>query len=162
MKVEGLDVLDNKILYVLKHNARASYSEIGDIVGLSRVAVKNRIEIMEKNGVIQGYQTIIDPTRVPNGVKFIIDVEAYPEAMQEVVEALAKDELLRQVYTTTGSCRLHAIGFAQNINKLEQHVNQLYLRTKGIRIMNWNLLLTTVKDVDGGVEYEQKMSGSIQ
>lgn len=162
MNVEGLDVLDNKILDVLKHNARASYSEIGDIVGLSRVAVKNRIEIMEKNGVIQGYQTIIDPTRVPNGVKFIIDVEAYPEAMQEVVEALAKDELLRQVYTTTGSCRLHAIGFAQNINKLEQHVNQLYLRTKGIRIMNWNLLLTTVKDVDGGVEYEQKMSGSIQ
>lgn len=161
MNVEGLDLLDNNILDVLKDNARASYSEIGDIVGLSRVAVKNRIEVMEKAGVIQGYQTVINPTNVPQGVKFIIDVETYPECYQDVVEELATDKLLRQVYTTTGDCRLHAVGFAQNINTLEKHVNHLYLRTKGIRKMSWHLLLATIKDVDGGVEYEQKESGSI-
>lgn len=153
MNIEGLDVLDNKILDVLKENARASYSEIGDIVGLSRVAVKNRIEIMEKSGIIQGYKTVINPTNVPQGVKFIIDVEVVPEMYQDVVDVLATDKLLRQVYAITGDCRLHAVGFAQNINTLEKHVNYLFLRTKGIRKMSWHLLLTAIKDVDGGVEY---------
>ena len=153
MNVEGLDALDNKILDELKNNARATYSEIGEKVGLSRVAVKNRMEILEKNGIIQGYKTIVGPTRVPQGVQFIIDVEVEPERYKEVVHTLGTDSYLRQIYTTTGECRLHAIGFAPNPRTLEAHVNHLFLRTKGIRKLNWNLLLSTIKDVDGGVEY---------
>lgn len=153
MNIDGLDALDNKILDVLENNARATYSEIGEIVGLSRVAVKNRMEILEKNGIIQGYKTIVSPTKVPQGVQFVIDVEAIPELYKEVVHTLGTDRFLRQVYTTTGDCRLHAIGFAPNTKTLEAHVNHLFLRTKGIRKLSWHLLLTTIKDVDGGVEY---------
>ena len=153
MNIDGLDALDNKILDVLENNARATYSEIGEIVGLSRVAVKNRMEILEKNGIIQGYKTIVNPTKVPQGVQFVIDVEAIPELYKEVVHTLGTDRFLRQVYTTTGDCRLHAIGFAPNTKTLEAHVNHLFLRTKGIRKLSWHLLLTTIKDVDGGVEY---------
>ena len=134
-------------------SARASFSEIGEIVGLSRVAVKNRMDVMEKNGIIQGYHAVIDRTKVPSGVQFILDVEAIPELYQEVVEVLGKDKYLRQVYSTTGACRLHATGFAPNVTTLEKHVNYLFRNTNGIRKLNWNLLLTTIKDENGGVEY---------
>lgn len=153
MNIDGLDALDNKIINVLKENARATFSEIGERVGLSRVAVKNRIEIMEQSGVIQGYKAIVNPTKVPQGIAFTIDVEAVPEMYQDVVEVLAMDKFLRQVYSTTGESRLHAIGFAPNATTLESHVNHLFLRTKGIRKLSWHLLLSTIKDVDGGVEY---------
>lgn len=156
MNMEGLDVLDNKILEVIRNNARLSYSDIGEKVGLSRVAVKNRMEAMEKNGIIQGYRTIIDPTKVPNGIQFIIDIEAIPELYQEVVDVLGNDRNLRQVYSTTGECRIHAIGFAPNTKTLESHVNHLFRNTKGIRKLGWHLLLSTIKDIDGGVEYEGK------
>ena len=43
MHIEGLDELDNKILETIKDNARLSYSEIGERVGVSRVCVKNRM-----------------------------------------------------------------------------------------------------------------------
>lgn len=66
MNIEGLDRFDHAILEVIKDHARMSYSEIGEKVGLSRVAVKNRMEIMEKKGIIQGYKTVIDETKVPN------------------------------------------------------------------------------------------------
>ena len=160
MNIEGLDALDNKILEVIKDNARATFSEIGELVGLSRVAVKNRIEVMEKNGVIRGYKTMLDKTRVPQGMQFIIDVEAVPELYHEVVDALGKDRYLHKLYSTTGACRLHAIGFAPNANTLESHVNYLFRTTRGIRKLNWNLLLTTIKDVDGGVEYVQQVPRS--
>ena len=153
MNIEGLDALDNKILAVLKNNARATFSEIGEVVGLSRVAVKNRMDILEKNGVIQGYKAIVDKTKVPSGVQFILDVETIPELYQEVVELLGTDKYLRQVYSTTGDCRLHATGFAPNMNTLESHVNHLFRNTKGIRKLSWHLLLSTIKDEDGGVEY---------
>ena len=79
MNSEGLDALDKKILDVIKDNARLSYSDIGEQVGLSRVAVKNRMDVLEKNGVIRGYQTIINNKSVPTGVHFMLDVEATSE-----------------------------------------------------------------------------------
>ena len=50
MNIEGLDKLDHAILETIREHARMSYSDIGDKVGLSRVAVKNRMEAMEKQG----------------------------------------------------------------------------------------------------------------
>ena len=47
MWIKSLDGIDNKILNLLLDNGRMSYSEIGDIVGLSRTAVKNRIIELE-------------------------------------------------------------------------------------------------------------------
>ena len=39
MFLEGLDALDQKIVQLLIENARLSYSDIGEKVGISRVAV---------------------------------------------------------------------------------------------------------------------------
>ena len=153
MNGQGLDMIDHKILEILKDNARETYSEIGELVGLSRVAVKNRIEVLEKNGIIQGYKTIIKPTNIPQGIKFTLEIEAIPILYNEVVEALKNDEYLKQVYSTTGQSRLLAIGFAPNATILDSHVNQLFEQIKGIRRLGWHILMSTIKDEDGGVEY---------
>ena len=161
MYIEGLDVLDNMILNVIKNNARMSYSEIGEKVGVSRVSVKKRMEAMEQKGVIQGYKTIINSSKLPEGISFIIDIEAFPEEFQNVLDTLAEDTLLRQIYTTTGDSRIHAVGTAPNASTLESRVNYLFRNTKGIKKLGWHMLLSTIKDVDGGVGYEgNKGSGN--
>ena len=43
MYLDGLDESDQKIVRLLIENARVSYSDLGDKIGLSRVAVKARI-----------------------------------------------------------------------------------------------------------------------
>ena len=153
MSIEGLDKLDNAILESIKENARMSYSDIGEKVGLSRVAVKNRMDIMEKKGIIKGYKTLIDETKITEGISFVLDVEIIPEEYENVIEALAKDRFLRQIYNTTGDCRVHCTGFAPNHATLSAHLNHLFVKTKGIRKLSWNMLLNVIKDVDGGVEY---------
>ena len=52
MFLEGLDALDRKIVQLLIKNARISYSDIGQEVGISRVAVKARIQALEQRGII--------------------------------------------------------------------------------------------------------------
>ena len=46
MFLEGLDELDQKILERLIKNARMSYSQIGQEIGISRVAVKMRVQAL--------------------------------------------------------------------------------------------------------------------
>lgn len=65
MYLSSLDKIDNAILNLLLNDARMSYSDIGTKVGLSRVAVKNRVASMERAGIIRGYKAIIDPQSAP-------------------------------------------------------------------------------------------------
>ena len=51
MFLEGLDALDQQIVHLLIKNARMSYSDIGQQVGLSRVAVKMRVQALEKRAL---------------------------------------------------------------------------------------------------------------
>ena len=53
MYLDNLDELDQKIIQLLIENARISYSDIGEKTGISRVAVKARIQAMEKKGIIE-------------------------------------------------------------------------------------------------------------
>ncbi len=49
------DQTDNEILNLLKKNSRMQWQEIGELVHLTGQAVKNRINRLEKQGVIQRY-----------------------------------------------------------------------------------------------------------
>ena len=114
----------------------------------------------EKNADKVVYKTVINVAKCPEGISFIVDVETFPEEFQNVLDTLAEDVLLRQIYTTTGDCRIHAVGFAVNVNTLESRVNYLFRNTKGIKKLGWHMLLSTIKDVDGGVEYERSKGNS--
>lgn len=63
MYLNGLDKLDQKIIQLLVSNARMSYSDIGEKIGISRVAVKARIQALENKGIIEEYTTIINPQK---------------------------------------------------------------------------------------------------
>ena len=56
----NLDETDWNILRELQRDARSSYKEIGDAVGMTRPAVRERILRLEENGVIAGYRAEID------------------------------------------------------------------------------------------------------
>lgn len=123
------------------------------MVGLSRVAVKNRMEAMEKKGVSRGYQTVINGNIMPTGVHFMLDVEAVSESVQYILEVLCGAPYICQVYSTTGNCRFHCRGYAPNNETLGSHVRYLYNHTQGIRCMECQIIMETYMDVDGGVEY---------
>lgn len=153
MHLEGLDELDNQILTVIREDARLTYQEIGDRVGVSRVSVKKRMEAMQAKGIIRGYQTIIDPIRIPEGIQFFLDIEAVPDKYQEVVQELAGNRMIRKIYSVSGECRIHAIGLAANAGILNRYATYLY-NIKGVRRIGCHTVLSTLMDLDGGVEYE--------
>jgi DNA-binding Lrp family transcriptional regulator len=55
------DELDRRILHELVQDARASYAEIGAIVGLSAPAVKRRVDRLRSHGAITGFSARLSP-----------------------------------------------------------------------------------------------------
>jgi len=153
MQIEGIDEIDNKILEIIKDNARLTYKEIGEQVGISRVSVKTRMDVLQEKGIIKGFQTLIDPTKVPDGTRFFLDIECVPDYYEEMVEYLASSKMIRQIYGVSGECRIHAAGFSPNSKSLEYFANTIYRSQRGVRRLGCYTVLSTLMDVDGGVEY---------
>ena len=61
MRSRRLDPLDERILRVLVRNARATWREVGDEVGLSANAVAQRVRRLQEQGVVRGWTTLLDP-----------------------------------------------------------------------------------------------------
>ncbi|EEP74765.1 AsnC family transcriptional regulator [Micromonospora sp. ATCC 39149] len=57
-----MDTIDEKIIAELTRNARISHAELASRVLLSRNAVRQRVERLERQGHIAGY-TVVRPTR---------------------------------------------------------------------------------------------------
>lgn len=58
MERTALDAIDEKIIAELTRNARLSHAELGQRVLLSRNAVRQRIERLERQGHIRGYTLV--------------------------------------------------------------------------------------------------------
>jgi len=57
-----VDSKDFQLLAALHENARQSYRALGNRVSLSAPAVRDRLQALEKRGIIQGYWVTPDPT----------------------------------------------------------------------------------------------------
>ena len=136
MQIAGLDDIDNRIIDLLLKNGRASYSEIGAAVGLSRTAAKNRIRALEASGIIRGYQAILDPQASTGGMTFVVNIET--EAAQF---AAIKDAMMQ----TTGSCHLLALCYAPSVADMRLFVRSLYQHTPGILSISAHSVLDLIK-----------------
>jgi Lrp/AsnC family transcriptional regulator, leucine-responsive regulatory protein len=59
-----MDEIDIKILNLLQENSKRNTKEIAEKIGLSVTPTFERIRKLEKQGVIQKYMAILDPSKV--------------------------------------------------------------------------------------------------
>lgn len=140
MEITGLDEKDNAIIQLLRENARLSYSDIGDKIGLSRVAVKNRVKALEEKGVIKGYHAQIDPLALPDLVPFIAEITTDAPSFQSVSEKLIADERVITLCETSSGCTLHAVCLAKSMSSFKNFLTDFRDSNPGVlRIYVYNI-----------------------
>ena len=93
------DPVDERILRLLVRNARASWREVGDEVGLSANAVAQRVKRLETDGWVRGYTAQLDPALDGRATEAVVllstathvansEFEQQMASMPEVVEVL--------------------------------------------------------------------------
>ena len=148
MFLEGLDALDQKIVRLLIENARISYSDIGQEVGISRV-VKARIQALEQRGIIEEYTTIINPQKISGAVSCYFEIETLPDTLAEVTETLKENEAITQVYRVTGKNKLHVHAVAASSEEMEKLIREVIDPLPGVVSCSCNIILSRIKDIKG-------------
>ena len=149
MFLDGLDTTDQKILKLLIENARLSYSEISEKVGLSRVAVKMRINAMEERGIIEEYTTIINPQKISGAISCYFEIETKPDALDDIIKHLYDNKTVTQIYRITGDCRLHVHAVASCNDEMENFIRNEIDNLKGVVKVSSSVILSRIKDVKG-------------
>lgn len=149
MFLKGLDRLDREIVQMLIQNARMSYSDIGEKIGISRVAVKARIQALEQRGIIEEYTTIINPQKISGTVSCYFEMEILPEAFASTVETLKQNETITQIYRVTGKNKLHVHAVASSGEEMEALIQEVLDPLPGILSCSCNIILSRIKDVKG-------------
>lgn len=147
--LEGLDALDRSIVALLIENARMSYSEIGQRVGISRVAVAARVKALEDRGILEGYTAIVNPQRISGAVSCYFELEIVPEALAQAVEQLRANETITQIYRVTGRNRLHVHAVAASSQAMEQLIHDEIDALPGLLSSSCSIILSRIKDVKG-------------
>jgi Lrp/AsnC family transcriptional regulator for asnA, asnC and gidA len=120
-----IDLKDKKILSILAENARIPLTQLCKRVALSRDAVDYRIKNYEKEGLIQGYRTIIDISKFnyDNYHLFVKLNNPSKEIEQKIIERLKKLNFIRAILKFTGDYDLEIAMITKGVQDLNDKIS---------------------------------------
>lgn len=104
-ETEPIDSIDRQILEILTREGRTPIVQVAEQVGLSRPAVSDRIEKLERSGVIRGSSVVVDPAALGMGVTAFISARQsspFDGKAEEAFRALLKRDEVVEVHTVAG------------------------------------------------------------
>ena len=134
---------------MLRDNGRMSFTEIGEELGISRVAVKKRVQKLEEAGVIRGYKAVICRE---DRVKMFIEITTVNDNYISLLAYLDRTGYVTELYIMEDANRIHATAVASDVSVLEylaKSVRKKFADT--ISQIETHTVNETVKDTFGGV-----------
>ena len=126
MAVE-LDELDHRIIALLIGDGRTPTAQIAEQIGLSRTAVSDRLDKLERQGVIRGTTAVVDPVALGRAITAFVSARGStlsPAAWKKFRELMSGEQIL-EVHTVAGDdCYLMKVR-AESIGALNTLVQQL-------------------------------------
>jgi DNA-binding Lrp family transcriptional regulator len=110
---------DEQLLAILRENARASTAEIARKLELSRTTVQNRIERLERQGVIGGYTVRAHDDYERSRIRAHILITVLPKQMPAVVKALKAMPEVRVLHSVSGTFDLIALGVVATVEEMD-------------------------------------------
>ncbi len=126
----------DKILPLLRNNARASVSDLAKSANLTEQEVIARIAKLEEDGVVLGYQAIVDPQKVAKErVTALIEVKLTPEregGFDRTAERVARFPEVVSCYLMSGGYDLHVVVEGATLHEVAGFVSEKLSTLKGV------------------------------
>jgi DNA-binding Lrp family transcriptional regulator len=139
-----MDAVDQRIVALLRENARRSFKDIGDAVHLTAPAVKRRVDRLEREGVILGYTAVVDPRAHGWHAEAFVDLFCEGNMPGEAIKRAVEGEAgVVSAHTVAGeaSALLHVM--AEDTQDLESALERIRA-TDGISRTVTEVVLSTL------------------
>jgi Lrp/AsnC family leucine-responsive transcriptional regulator len=121
------DETDAALLRELQASPRISMSALARLVGMSAPAVTERVQRLERTGVITGYRLEVDPAALGLPVTAFVRIRPAPGQLPRIAELASRMDHVSECYRITGEdCFLIRIHSA-SVPDLEALLDQFLL-----------------------------------
>jgi Lrp/AsnC family leucine-responsive transcriptional regulator len=115
-----LDPIDLRLLGELQADGRLGMAELGRRVGMSAPAIAERVQRLERAGVIAGYHAELDPRRFGFPVGAIVRIRPAPGQLARIPEIARESPEVAECHRITGEdCYLARLNL-RSIDDLEE------------------------------------------
>ena len=136
------DNIDQRLIQLLRHDARRSVSDLALELKLSRATVRARMERLERSGDILGYTVILRAEAIEMPVRGLMLIEIEGRASDRVIDSLSGFAEVTAIHTTNGKWDLIAEIATDSLSALDAILRKIRL-IPGITGSETNLLLAT-------------------
>ncbi len=133
---------DQKLLMLLRRNARISITDLARALHLSRSTVQNRIARLEASGVIRGYSVLLGGEYFANQVEAHVSIKVMQKLTTRTYAALEGIHQVSQLFSVSGEYDLIAIVQAQSLEELSTVLDDI-ANLEGVERTNSAVVLET-------------------
>jgi Lrp/AsnC family leucine-responsive transcriptional regulator len=140
-----LDKMDRDIVRLLEDDARMSFAELGQQVGLSKTPCWQRVRELERRGLIRGYRTELDAESLGLRVHAFVHVTINAARHAEFEAAAATHPSVLQCFTTAGQADYLMHVLVGEIAQLDELLRMEIRRMPGVQKLETTVCLKTIK-----------------
>jgi len=137
-----IDGKDKELIALLSANSRESTSNLARMLGMSRTTVTNRVERLEKRGIITGYTVQFSEEYERGQIQAHVMVSSDPKSASQIVRSLRRIPAVRALHAVNGLYEMVAIVSAESTQHLDEVLDQIG-NTKGINKTTSSIILST-------------------
>ena len=139
-----MDDIDQRLISALRHDARASLSDLALTLGVSRTTVRSRIERLRRSGEIVGFTVMLrgDAARDPVRGLMMLGIEG--RGTDRILRQLSGLAAVRTIHSTNGRWDLIIEIGARTLEEFDEVLAHIR-RFDGIAQSETSLLLKTRK-----------------
>ncbi len=140
----NMDATDQKLLSLLRNNARTSVAILARKLGVSRGTITNRITKLEDAGTIVGYTVRLRPDAQPHQIGAWMGIAVEGNETRLVIASLLGEPSVATLHDTNGRWDLLAELRAGNLSELSQALERIRL-IRGISSSETSIHLQTYR-----------------
>ena len=148
------------LLQLLRQNARASHEELALGLNSTAAAVAEKIARLEEEGVILGYQAIVDGQRRAAGlVTAVVEVKITPEregGFDRLANRIAKFSEVQSCYLMSGGYDLLVIAEGATLHEIAAFISEKLSTIKGVLSTATHFRLKSYKENGVSLTREEK------
>jgi DNA-binding Lrp family transcriptional regulator len=140
----------DELLQLLKEDARKSPKQLAEMLGISEEDVRTRITEYEEQGVIRGYQAVVNEDQLDlDRVRAVIEVRMKPErggGYDRVATRIARFTEVESIFLMSGGYDLLVFVKGSNLREVAGFVNERLATMDGVLSTATHFTLKTYKD----------------
>jgi Lrp/AsnC family leucine-responsive transcriptional regulator len=148
-KKRELDRLDRNILHTLQQDARISYVDLAEKVGLSSTPCIERVKRLEKDGYIEGYYTRLNPKALGYGMLVFVEISlSYqsPDAFQTFNQAVSRLPYILECHLVSGDADYLLKARIEDMSEYRALLGDMLLTLPGVKHSKSYIVMEEVKE----------------